>query len=595
MLGKRSPQGSLFACDQSFRDLVGAESFYVYLADHRHELFRDEDFASLYCLDNGRPSIAPSVLAVALLLQWYESVSDEEAARRAKLDLSWKVALGIELMDVPFVKSVLCEFRNKLILHKQQKRFFDLSLRHARTQGFFKSRNIQIALDTTPIFGRGAVEDTYNMLAEALRLLINALCAVAHESAEEFATHHDLRRYVMAKSFKGSFDSIDWDNADERQSVLDCLVADCERTLLLAQAALTDSTQESPESAQIVQASTLLRRLLAQDVEGTNTGAAKITQGVAQDRLVSVHDSEMPARPAGGRHGRKSVSQCFNGYKGALAVEPSSQIITAVDVIPANAQDSKDAQALIDESAEKTGLSVTTVIGDGAYGTIEARLDAQEAEIPYTLVAPVAQLPHTGRFTKEDFQIDTEHSEVRCPAAEVTRTYARRTEKKRTGRTFAYRIYRFAPKQCGACALRTQCLKQTTPYRSVLVHEHEGLVTDAKAFQRTDIFRTIYRTRVAVEHRIARLMRFGARKARYFGSSKVLFQFAMTAALANLTLMASQTQNGLCTFFVLTLILALVLATRSRMSYSTLSSIASSRTRLHPPDTIKTEGSQLAF
>jgi len=201
MLGKRSPQGSLFACDQSFRDLVGAESFYVYLADHRHELFRDEDFASLYCLDNGRPSIAPSVLAVALLLQWYESVSDEEAARRAKLDLSWKVALGIELMDVPFVKSVLCEFRNKLILHKQQKRFFDLSLRHARTQGFFKSRNIQIALDTTPIFGRGAVEDTYNMLAEALRLLINALCAVAHESAEEFATHHDLRRYVMAKSF----------------------------------------------------------------------------------------------------------------------------------------------------------------------------------------------------------------------------------------------------------------------------------------------------------------------------------------------------------------------------------------------------------
>jgi hypothetical protein len=595
MLGKRSPQGSLFACDQSFRDLVGAESFYVYLADHRHELFRDEDFASLYCLDNGRPSIAPSVLAVALLLQWYESVSDEEAARRAELDLSWKVALGIELMDVPFVKSVLCEFRNKLILHKQQKRFFDLSLRHARTQGFFKSRNIQIALDTTPIFGRGAVEDTYNMLAEALRLLINALCAVAHESAEEFATHHDLRRYVMAKSFKGSFDSIDWDNADERQSVLDCLVADCERTLLLAQAALTDSTQESPESAQIVQASTLLRRLLAQDVEGTNTGAAKITQGVAQDRLVSVHDSEMPARPAGGRHGRKSVSQCFNGYKGALAVEPSSQIITAVDVIPANAQDSKDAQALIDESAEKTGLSVTTVIGDGAYGTIEARLDAQEAEIPYTLVAPVAQLPHTGRFTKEDFQIDTEHSEVRCPAAEVTRTYARRTEKKRTGRTFAYRIYRFAPKQCGACALRTQCLKQTTPYRSVLVHEHEGLVTDAKAFQRTDIFRTIYRTRVAVEHRIARLMRFGARKARYFGSSKVLFQFAMTAALANLTLMASQTQNGLCTFFVLTLILALVLATRSRMSYSTLSSIASSRTRLHPPDTIKTEGSQLAF
>jgi hypothetical protein len=295
------------------------------------------------------------------------------------------------------------------------------------------------------------------------------------------------------------------------------------------------------------------------------------------------------------RHGRKSVSQCFNGFKGALAVEPSSQIITAVDVIPANAHDSQDAQALIDESAEKTGLSVITVIGDGAYGTIEARLDAQEAEIPYTLVAPVAQLPRTGRFTKEDFHIDIEHSEVRCPAREVTQTYSRRTEKKRTGRTFAYRSYRFAPKQCGACSLRTQCLKQNTPYRSVLVHEHEGLVTEAKAFQRTDVFRTIYRTRVAVEHRIARLMRFGARNARYFGSSKVLFQFAMAAALANLTLMASQTQNGLSIFFVLTLMLALLLGSRSRMTYSSLSSIGSSRTRLHPPDTIKTGGCQLAF
>ena len=586
MLGKRSPQDSLFGCDQSFRDLVGAESFYVYLAEHRHELFRDEDFASLYCLDNGRPSIAPSVLAVALLLQWYDSVSDEEAARRARLDLSWKVALGIELMDVPFVKSVLCEFRNKLILHKQQKRFFDLSLKHARTQGFFKSRNIQIALDTTPIFGRGAVEDTYNMLAEALRLLINALCALAHESAEEFSAHRDLSRYVTAKSFKGSFDSIDWDNANERQSVLNCLVADCERTLLLAQEALTNSTQGSPESAEIMKASTLLRRLLAQDVERTNTGEAKITQGVAQDRIVSVHEPEM-------RHGRKSVSQCFNGYKGALAVEPSSQIITAVDVMPANAQDSQDAQALIDESAEKAGGSVTTVIGDGAYGTIEARLDAQEAEIPYTLVAPVAQLPRTGRFTKEDFHI--EHSGVRCPAGELTQTYSPRTEKKRTGRTFTYRTYRFAPKQCGACALRTQCLKQTTPYRSVLVHEHENLVTEAKAFQRTDIFRTTYRTRVAVEHRIARLMRFGARKARYFGPSKVLFQFAMAAALANLTLMVSQTQNSLLIFVLLTLILALVLATRSRMSSDALFSVGSSSTRLHPLDTVRTRGCQLAF
>src|SRR3972149_1871593 len=254
------------------------------------------------------------------------------------------------------------------------------------------------------------------------------------------------------------------------------IVGVCIAVLCLWEAA--SRADGTPDSAQIVKVSTLLRRLFAQDVERTNTGAANITQGVAQDRIVSVHDTEM-------RHGRKSVSQGFNGYKGALAVEPSSQIIPAVDVTPANVQDSQGAQALIEESAEKTGLSVENVIGDGAYGTIEARLDAQEAKIPYALVAPVAQFPHTGRFTKEDFHIALENSEVRCPAGEVTRTSTPRKEKKRTGRTFVYRTYRFSPKQCGACTLRSQCLKETTRYRSVLVHEHEDLVNEGKAFQRT--------------------------------------------------------------------------------------------------------------
>jgi len=50
-------------------------------------------------MDNGRPSTAPGISAVALLLQWYDNVSDEEAARRAKLDLGWKVALGLELKE----------------------------------------------------------------------------------------------------------------------------------------------------------------------------------------------------------------------------------------------------------------------------------------------------------------------------------------------------------------------------------------------------------------------------------------------------------------------------------------------------------------
>ena len=62
MLGKRSGRDG---GDHPYLDHVGRDSFYGFLALHQGELFRDEDFAGLYCSDNGRPSVPPSLLATA--------------------------------------------------------------------------------------------------------------------------------------------------------------------------------------------------------------------------------------------------------------------------------------------------------------------------------------------------------------------------------------------------------------------------------------------------------------------------------------------------------------------------------------------------
>ncbi len=96
MLGKRS---GLKGSDHHYLDHVGRDSFYGFLASHWVELFRDEDFTDLYCSDNGRPSVPPSLLATALVLKAYEGVSDEEAKGRADFDLCWKVALGVGLEE----------------------------------------------------------------------------------------------------------------------------------------------------------------------------------------------------------------------------------------------------------------------------------------------------------------------------------------------------------------------------------------------------------------------------------------------------------------------------------------------------------------
>ena len=114
MLGKRSGRVTSLGDDHPYLDHVGRDSFYGLLATQRDQLFRDEDFADLYCLTNGRPSVPPSLLATALLLQTYEGVSDAEAKARADFDLRWKVALGIGLEERPFAKSTLQLFRAQL-------------------------------------------------------------------------------------------------------------------------------------------------------------------------------------------------------------------------------------------------------------------------------------------------------------------------------------------------------------------------------------------------------------------------------------------------------------------------------------------------
>src|SRR3989442_11977478 len=143
MLGQRSAQWGMFEADALYADFVGRRNFYGFLASQRNELFRDEDFAALYCRDNGRPSVPPSLLATALVLQTYDRVSDDEATRRAAFDLRWKVALGIELDVRPFAKSTLQEFRAQLIVHDQTRAIFQRSLEVAKRRGVWKKGHPQ--------------------------------------------------------------------------------------------------------------------------------------------------------------------------------------------------------------------------------------------------------------------------------------------------------------------------------------------------------------------------------------------------------------------------------------------------------------------
>lgn len=530
MLGTRSDQLGLYEADHMYLDYVGKESFYGFLASQRGQLFRDEEFSDLYCVDNGRDSVPPGLLATALLLQTHDRVSDEEAKARADYDIRWKVALGVAVDEKPFAKSTLQLFRSQLILHDKVRAVFQRSLEIARRTGYVKSRRMKVALDTTFILGAGAVQDTYNLLADGIMQLVRALAAVDGKKAQEWGREHGLERY-FGSSIKGEAE-VDWDKEKARRAFLKSVVADADRLLTLAREAQAEFTDGDSRREDIVQAAELLGQLLLQDIERKEDGAA-IKEGVSRNRIISVHDPEM-------RHGHKSSSNRFDGHKATVAVDTDSQLITAVEMLPGNAPDNTGALELVTRSEENTGMVVEETIGDCAYGDGDTRQTF--ADVKRTLIAKVPGRPDKAYFPKEDFKIDLEAGTCTCPAGVVTRM-GRILKSRRDGRGKRQQLrgFIFDPHVCAACSLRPGCVaSKKGKGRTVSLHPQEALLQKARILQQSDAFAEYRKRRQVVEHRLARLVQLGIRQARYFGRVKTLFQLLLAATVANLTLVATR-------------------------------------------------------
>ena len=545
MLGKRSDQKGLWEADRLYLDYVGKDTFYGLLASLRGQLFSDDDFAEIYCPDNGRDSVPPSLLATALLLQTYDKVSDAEAKARADFDIRWKVALGIEIEDRPFAKSTLQMFRAQLILHEKVREVFESSLRLARQSGYLKKRGMRVALDTTYILGRGAVKDTYNLLADGIVKLLRVLAAVANTTVGEWAEGQGYERY-FGSSIKGEA-TIDWSDRKARRKLLGEIVADADRLLALARQAWVELPEDSGQRQSIVDGAELLGQLLLQDIERKSgdgdvdahadadaaDDGVSIRDGVSKDRMLSVHDPEL-------RHGHKSSRRRFNEHKAAIVVDTDSQLITAVDVLPGNAPDNLGALELVEQSEASTGSVVEEAMGDAAYGDGGTRQTFADAG--RRLVAKVPGRPDRKHYPKNDFHLDLAAGSCTCPAGQVTHAIVpagKRTD--RAGRVYRLQAFQFDGAVCGVCPLRPQCIAaQGRKGRRVLIHPQEGMLQQARALQQSADYDEYRARRVVVEHRLARLVQLGIRQARYFGRVKTKFQLYLAATVANLTLVAGK-------------------------------------------------------
>ena len=480
-------------------------SFYALLAHHGERIVRDADFADCYSQGTGRPSIPPSLLAKVLLLQYREGLSDERAMESVRLHLGWKVALGLAIDHSGFHPTTLVKFRARLLLHGKERLALERSLELAAELGLLEGAVEQI-VDSTPMLGAAATQDTVRLVRSGVAKLLAAV------SAEDEAAASELRSGLEFNYAKPSEKpDCQWRSKPQREAMLTRIAEDAERGLRAVEAepGLLDAEP-------VAEAHRLLRELIGQDFDVDEDGVPRLHHGTRPGRVLSVHDTEM-------RHGRKSQSQRFDGYKlSAAATNAQSPLITSVSVAPASEQDGPQAAGLVD--AQPAERRPRRILGDTAYGNGKVRAEMQGREVE--VLAPVPTAPPTGRFAKTEFEVDLEAEAISCPAGKV----APLSPPDRKGQRTAH----FRISNCRPCPLRARCT--SAEKRNVTLSEHEDLLQAARLALDDEATREhLRRTRPRVERLLGLLAhRYGARKSRYLGRRKAEMQANWAAALVNL-------------------------------------------------------------
>lgn len=504
MLGRRKAQGSLFEAEVWPHPVV-PDSIYGRMATVRDVLFSDDDLAEMYCPDNGRPSLPPSLLSGVLLLQFHDDVGDEEAVERLRYDLRWKVALGLPLDYQGFHPTSLVVFRRQLLKHGKERYAFERFLTVARDVGFLPEKLRQL-LDSSPMKGAGATQDTYTLLRKGIRRLLKAMGFAVSEKRRGVGV--ELGRYLDGDKKA----QIDWSDAQARRAELGRLVRDADAVLELARTRADDD--------EVRTIGWMLTKILGDDVVTGEDGEPKLGQGVARERLLSWTDPEM-------RHGRKSGASRWDGVKLQVAEEPETELITEVEITDASAGDGKSLLPMVESVEEHLGVKVERVTGDTAYGEVENRVECTKRGID--LVSPIARSVDP-EVDKSAFVLDEEKGTLRCPDGQTVEEP--RVVKDEAGREV--RQFAFAREACETCRLFERCVRSKVEGRKVTLNYHEDVLREARQRQETEEYRGKYRERAKVERKIAELMEHGLRQARYVGRAKKRLQALWTAAVVNL-------------------------------------------------------------
>jgi len=484
---------------------------YKLIGDLLYEDYRDEDFADLYHKE-GKPALSPVLVALVLVLQALENLSDRKAAIAVECHLKWKYALHLPLDDHGFDASVLCEFRKRLLTHSAEARLFDQVLTQMQALGLLTPHGIQHT-DSLALYSRARDLGRLELVFETMRYTLRALLKADAEwlraaIPQEWVTRY--RHHCRAER-----------QSDEERATLTGVIGDDGARLLNRVDA-----DDAPSGVKELHMLSVLRTLWQQQFE-TVEGQVQFRPkgGIGGgERIETPYDDEA-------RWSEKRGSG-WVGYKLQVTETDDADkphLITDIAVTPATQYDST---ALPDIRARQQarGVLPRERYGDSGYisGTLlaEGRLLGEELIGPMrTTSTPQSRLPDG--LTHTDFQIDFEYGQVTCPGGHTTLIIS-------SGSSGQQAV--FPRKICAECPLRPRCCTGKTEGRTLHFQPHYQETQEARVRMTTEVFKEAYRQhRPEVEGCLSALVRgHGIRLCRYIGQAKNHLRALMVGVAVNL-------------------------------------------------------------
>ena len=458
--------------------------------------FVNEACSDLYSLNNGRPvQNTPERMFRSAIVQYLNDFSDRQMEHSARFDIITKWFIGIPIEDRSYDHSALGDFRDRLG-EKRWKKLFFVILKQIEDAGFAKGNQ---SADATHVIANIAIPGTIGLIRQGIKALMKEIEIVDPKLFEELGGKKTADKKEKLHTLK----------PEEKKTKLVDVVEEAR--------AIRDKA-EKLESPSVKQKIEQLNQILNENTEEKNGKVQKKKEHV-KNKLVSLVDKDA-------RHGAKSDSKPFTGYKGNIT-KSDDGFVTNIIGTAGNTYDGNVLLPLVDEKTENRSKP-SKMRGDTHYGSAENRYQMLQRGI--TVVAPIQKgLNPTGLLSQEKFVV--EKTGVTCPAGNRTMLL---NYNEKEGTT----VFNFKKEICSQCLLKNKCTKQEG--RTITLGKHHDLVMEAKEYNKTQDFKDDMKERAHIEPKNAEMKRFhGMERARYWGLAKVNVQFIITAIVVNVKRLAN--------------------------------------------------------